>query len=342
MRHLPFLACGAFLAAAAVVSLGVGEEWIPPARVVGALLPGGDAAAGPSGRVQELDRVIVRRHRLPLTAFIALVGAALGASGAAYQGILRNPLADPYLTGVAPGAALGAVLAMAWSGSGGSLGLAHVPAGAFVGALATVLAVYRVARVGGSTHPSSLILAGVAVGSFVSAATYLVLLGTRSEMRRAIYFMLGGFRPEGWSPTLICLPYIAAGAIVLVLLARRLNVLQFGDEQALQLGLDVERSRLVLTIAASLVAAAAVAFAGIIGFVGLVVPHTVRILWGPDHRRLVPLSLLGGGGVLLIADAGSRAIPALSAVPLGIVTALLGAPFFIWLLRRGRAAFEGA
>ncbi|MBI4606451.1 MAG: iron ABC transporter permease [Planctomycetes bacterium] len=332
MRLQPYAACSAALGLGILLSVGLGPELLPPGRVLRALA-GGESPAD-AGRELAVDRAIVLLHRLPNAAFIALVGAALAGSGAAYQGILRNPLADPYLIGVAPGAALGAVLAMVFVGPTSGAGLAAVPAAAFLGAMLTVAAVYRIARVGKAAPVTTLILCGVAVGSFVSALTFLVLLQTRTELRRALYFMLGGFRLEGWAPVVSALPYVAAGVLVLVLMARHLNVLQFGDEQALELGLDVERAKLVLILAASLAAAAAVAFAGVIGFVGLVVPHAARLLWGPDYRRLVPLSTLAGAAALLVTDAAARTAPGLHSLPLGVVTALLGAPFFLYLLRR--------
>jgi iron complex transport system permease protein len=333
MRNVqPYLWLAALLALALVLSVGLGAVPVPPlelARIALARL-----GLGPAASVTA--ETIVLDIRLPRTALVALTGAALGGSGAAYQGLFRNPLADPYLIGVASGAGLGAVAAMAWRWPAGLLSLIAVPAAAFVGALLTVLLVYRLARSGPAAPTATLILAGVAVGAFATALTTFIMLRSEGELRRAIGWMLGGFALGGWGPVLAALPYVAAGLAVLIALGRPLNVLQFGDEQARQLGLDVERVRLVLIAAASLATAAAVAFSGIIGFVGLAVPHLVRLLWGSDYRRLVPLATLGGAAVLLLADVVARSALAPQELPVGIVTALAGAPFFLYLLRASR------
>ncbi len=267
---------------------------------------------------------------------MALAGMALGASGAAYQGLFRNPLADPYIIGVASGAGLGAILVMTAQWPSSLLGMAAVPVAAFVGALLTVALVYSIARIGRSAPVTTLLLAGVAVGTFASAVTSMLMLLSTSELHRAIAWLLGGFALGGWEPVLASLPYLGVGLGTLFVLGRPLNVLQFGDEQALQMGLDVEKFKLVIVIAASLVAATAVAFSGIIAFVGLIVPHLVRILWGHDYRRLIPLATIGGGAVLLAADIIARTVMAPRDLPVGIVTSIAGAPFFLWLLRRAK------
>jgi iron complex transport system permease protein len=282
--------------------------------------------------------------RLPRTALIALTGAALAGSGSAYQGLFRNPLADPYLIGIASGASLGAVIAMAWrwpamespSWGGSALSFAAVPIAAFAGALLAAIIVYNIARVGRTTPITTLILAGVAFGSFATALTTLLMLGTQGELRRAVVWMLGGFSLGGWSPVIAVLPFTVIGSSVLIALGRALNVLQFGDDQARQMGLDVERVRLIVIVAASLTTAAAVAFSGVIGFVGLAVPHLIRLMWGGDYRRLIPLSIIGGAAGLLLADIIARTLLAPQEVPVGVITALIGAPFFVWLLRRAK------
>jgi iron complex transport system permease protein len=248
--------------------------------------------------------------------------------------LFRNPLADPYLIGVASGAGLGAVLAMALPLSAQLLGLYTVPVAAFIGALLTVAVVYLLARRGSYVPTTSLILAGVAVGAFATALTSFMMLRSEGELRRAIAWLLGGATFSGWEPVLAVLPYIAISLAALSLSGHALNVLQFGDEQAQQLGLPVERAKLFLILAASLAAAAAVSFSGIIGFVGLIVPHLVRLLWGGDYRRLIPLSILSGATLLLFADLIARVWMAPEVLPVGIVTALAGAPFFLWVLKR--------
>lgn len=280
--------------------------------------------------------VILFQIRLPHTLLMALTGMALAGSGAAYQGLFRNPLADPYIIGVASGAGLGAVTAMAIRWPASLLGMAAVPVAAFAGALVTVAVVYALARVGRSTPVVTLVLAGVAFGTFASALTSLILLISTDQLLRALVWLMGGFSLEGWGPVLISLPYLAVGLGLLSLLGRPLNVMQFGDEQALQLGLNVERFKLVIVVLASLVAATAVSFSGIIGFVGLVVPHVIRLLWGGDYRRLIPLAVLAGGALLLGADVLARNLLAPRELPVGIITSVLGAPFFLWLLRRAK------
>jgi iron complex transport system permease protein len=212
-----------------------------------------------------------------------------------------------------------------------------IPAAAFLGALATVALVYFLARSGGRVPTTTLILAGVAVGSFASALTSFLMLRSQGELRRALAWLLGGSTMSGWEPVLAALPYVCLGLGMLAFSGHALNVLQFGDEQAQQLGLRVERARALLLVAASLATAAAVAFSGIIGFVGLIVPHVVRLLWGADYRRLIPLSILGGASLLLLADLLARLLLRPEALPVGIVTALAGAPFFLWVLRRSQA-----
>jgi iron complex transport system permease protein len=336
----PFLLNGILLVLALLLSVAVGSVFIPPEALAGLLLgrlPGIQISAD----WPEAFSIILFRIRLPHTALVTLTGAALAGSGAAYQGLFRNPLADPYLIGVASGAGLGAVLAMASPLSGRWLGLYTVPVAAFLGAMLTVGIVYSLARAGRQIPMTTLILAGVAVGSFASALTSFLMLRSHGELRRTLAWLLGGFSIGGWEPVLAVTPYILIGLLVLGFSGHALNVLQFGDEQAEQLGLRVERTKLILIAAASLVTAAAVSFSGIIGFVGLIVPHLVRLLWGSDYRRLIPLSVLGGATALLVADLLARVVMAPEELPVGVLTALAGAPFFLWVLRRSRGAQMG-
>ena len=333
-RFLPYLWSLLFLALAILLSIAIGSVFIPPADL-GRLLAGW---LGGAVFVEPLKTFafIIASIRLPRTALVLLTGAALGGSGAAYQGLFRNPLADPYLIGVASGAGLGAVLAMSIHWPYSFWGLLAVPLAAFAGALLTVFLVYALARVGKTLPTTNLILAGVAFSSFATALTSFLMLRSTGELRRAIAWMLGGASQAGWGPVLTVLPYLAIGLGILVLSGHALNLLQFGDDQAQQLGLPVARTRTLILVAASLSTAAAVAFSGIIGFIGLIVPHVMRLWFGADYRRLLPLSILGGAGALLVADVIARSVLAPEELPVGIVTALAGAPFFLWVLRRAK------
>jgi iron complex transport system permease protein len=214
-----------------------------------------------------------------------------------------------------------------------TLGLLAVPAMAFFASLFTVFLVYLFSRVGADVPTTNLILAGVAVSSFTGALTSFLMLRSNGELRRAISWLLGGVSLTGWPAIFALIPYLSIGLITLVLSGYALNLLQFGDDQASQLGLNTRRARIIIIVAASLVTAAAVSFAGIIGFIGLVVPHVIRIFWGADYRRIIPLSIFGGASALLLADVLARVVLAPQELPVGIVTALAGAPFFLWVLR---------
>ncbi len=318
-----------------VFSVGLGSVSIQATTVIGVLLE----------RLPYLDvaqawpdsfETIIFKVRLPHTILIAITGAALGGSGAAYQGLFRNPLADPYIIGVASGAGLGAVAAMALHWPEGWLGYYWIPLGAFVGALVTILLVYNLARVGRMIPLTTLILSGVAIGTFNSAVTSFLMLRSNEQIHRAISFLLGGSTMSGWRPVVAALPYMALGVVLLIFSGHLLNVLQFGEEQAKQMGLSVERAKFFVVVTASLTTAVAVSFSGVIGFVGLIVPHLMRMFWGPDYRRLIPLSILAGSSVLLGADLLARILIAPQVLPVGIVTALVGTPFFLWVLRRAK------
>ncbi|MCC6148271.1 MAG: iron ABC transporter permease [Anaerolineaceae bacterium] len=330
----PYVFSSLLLAAVLVLSIAVGSVFIPPAQILQVIsrrlqgLP-------PDSALLPFDTILFSL-RLPRTAMTALVGAALACSGGAYQGLFRNPLADPYLIGVASGAGLGAVAALTLHWPRALLGLLAIPLSAFAGALLTVLLVYNFSKIGRTVPTTTLILAGVAISAFASALTSFLMLRAGNEIRRAIYWLLGGALMSGWQPVLAALPYILGGCGVLLLMGHALNVLQFGDEQAQQLGLPAVWVRRIVIVAASLATAAAVSFVGIIGFVGLVIPHIVRLIWGGDYRRLLWLAFLNGATFLLAADILARSLFAPEELPVGIITALTGAPFFLWVLRRAK------
>ena len=333
--YLPWIWNAGTLLAAGLANAGIGAVAIPldmVARMVLARLPLLEIEANWPATFA----TILYEIRLPNLVLTGLTGLALGGSGAAFQALFRNPLADPYVIGIASGAGLGAVLAMALRWPADGLGMAAVPVAGFLGALITVAVVYRLSSVGRTTPVTTLILAGVAVSSFATALTSLILLLSTSELHRAVTWMVGGFSLGGWAPVLASLPYLVLSLGVLVTLGRPLDVLQFGDEQATQLGLDVDRLKLVVVVSASLAAATAVSFSGIIAFVGLVVPHLTRLLWGPSYRRLIPLAALGGASFLLLADILARSLLSPRELPVGVVTSVVGAPFFLYLLARAK------
>jgi iron complex transport system permease protein len=326
MKSHPFLLALLLLLATLLLSLAIGSVFIPLDELWNILRGAGEVTF----------TFIVWQIRLPRTVLIALAGAALGGSGAAYQGLFRNPLADPFLIGVASGAGLGAVIAMSIKWPYSFWGLMAIPMAAFLAALLTVFIVYSLARVGQTVPTTNLILAGVAFSSFATSLTSFLMLRSTGEVRRALGWLLGGISLTGWDSVLALLPYLAVGIGLLLVSGHALNLMQFGDDQAQQLGLNVTRTRAIILAAASLTTAAAVAFAGIIGFIGLVVPHIVRLWFGADYRRVIPLSILGGASALLISDVIARVVIAPQEIPVGIVTAMVGAPFFLWVLRRSK------
>jgi iron complex transport system permease protein len=324
----------ALVAVAALLGVAVGSVYIPPETALKILLARLPLLAVPADWPLAYERILVD-IRLPRVALIGLAGAALACSGAAYQGLFRNPLADPFLIGVAAGAGLGAIVAMSLQAAGVRLGGALlVPAGAFIGALLAVALVYRLGRIGPSTETTTLILAGVAVGAIASALSTFLMLRGGQQVARVLAFLLGGYGGAGWGAVLTVAPLALSGIAALHLCARQLNLLLFDEDQARRLGVHVERVRLAVVLAATLASAAAVSFAGLIGFVGLIVPHTARLLVGADHRRFMPLATLGGAAFLMLADLAARTLAAPQELPLGVVTALAGAPFFLYLLRR--------
>jgi iron complex transport system permease protein len=323
--------CLAALGAAIVLGVAIGAIYIPPLAVIDLTLAQIIPHATP---YPDTWKTILFDIRLPRVAITALIGAALASSGSTYQGLFRNPLADPYLVGVASGAGLGATLAIAFNLHNSFLGLNAIPIAAFIGAVLTVSIVVASAQVGGTTPVSTMLLAGVAIGAFATAFTTLIMLRSPDGLRRAFSWLLGGYNGGGWDPFWITLPYLIVGLIVLQFNARALNVLQLDEEQARQLGINVDRLKLILVAASTLMTAAAVAFGGLVGFVGLVVPHILRMLGGHDFRRLIPLSAIGGAAFLIVADVLARTLIAPTELPVGVVTALIGAPFFVFLLRR--------
>jgi iron complex transport system permease protein len=277
---------------------------------------------------------IILEIRLPRVILAGFVGAALGTAGATYQGLFRNPLADPYLIGVAQGASLGAVIGFLLPITGHVLNVGVVPLFAFAGALVSTATVYGLARVGKTLPVTTLILAGVALGALLGSIVSYLIISSGEKMHGIIFWLMGSFALSQWADVKLVLPYVVVGTAVILLYARPLNVMQLDEEQAQQLGINVERLKLVLLAAATLITAAAVSFVGTIGFVGIIIPHAVRMIWGADHRFLLPLSVLSGAIFLILADLIARTAQSPAEIPIGVITAICGAPFFLYLLRR--------
>lgn len=286
-----------------------------------------------TGEHSASHEAIVWQIRAPRVVLAALVGATLAFCGAAYQGIFRNPLAEPYLLGVAAGASVGAT-AIIVSPLFVTAGLlSPVPPAAFIGAVIAVGLAYSLAKSGPIVPTTSLILAGVAVSSVGTSIVTWMMLEYNTRTLAILHWILGGFNTATWLDAGIALPYMAVAVAVILPLGRILNVMQLEPDQARSLGVDVERTKLIVLGTASLATAAAVAVSGLIGFVGLVVPHAVRLLFGADYRRVLPLSLCFGASFLMLADCVARTIDPAFEVPIGVITALVGAPFFLVLLR---------
>jgi iron complex transport system permease protein len=318
-RWLPLAAAAL---AALALGLAVGPAGLTPAQVGSALAGGGDSAA----------QAIVRELRLPRVLLAFLVGGSLAVTGATLQAVVRNPLADPYLLGLSGGAGLGAVGAIAL-GIGGAW---SVPVAAMVGALLAIALVYRVALVaGGQLDARVLLLAGVVVGAFAASLMGAVMaLSPAPEVRNALLWLLGSFDGASWRALSVFGVYALVPLTLLYSMARPLDLLALGEEPARFLGADVERTKRILYLGASALTAAAVSVSGIIGFVGLVIPHAIRIVWGHLHRELLPGAFLLGGTLMVVADAVARTAFAPLELPVGVVTALIGVPVFVWLVRR--------
>jgi len=326
---------GAVLAlfAAMLVGILVGPAGLTPGGVlldIADRLPLVDVDSGLSTRQQ----AILWNIRMPRVVLGVLVGAMLAIAGAAYQGVFRNPLADPYLLGVSSGAGLGATLAIV---VGGAAGFAGVPIAAFAGGLLAVGATYSLGRtVGGSRSEVVIILAGVAVAAFANAIQTFFMQLHDDTLRQVYSWMLGRLSTDGWSDVVVVLPYVVVTVAIIALHRRTLDVMAVGDVEAASLGINPARVRLLLVCVATLGTAAVVSASGLIGFVGIVVPHAVRLLVGPGHRLLLPLSLLVGASFLVLADVLARTVMSPAELPIGVVTAAIGAPFFLVVLRRSR------
>ncbi len=321
------------LVASVLLAIGTGAVAIAP----GTTLRVWAWKLGVTGRpdVARSTEVILMQLRMPRVALAVVVGLALATSGALFQGLFRNPLADPAIIGVSSGAALGAILVIV-VGGGAALGGLGVSLAAFLGAAATAAFVYRLARVGPSVHVATLLLAGIAVAAVISAVMSLVMSFAGEEIRSIYFWLLGGLSARGWTALGVVAPLVAVGVVGALALIRDLNLVTLGEERAAQLGVDLDAFKRRAVALGALLAGAAVSVSGVIGFVGLMTPHVLRLIVGADHRRLLPAVLLAGPTFLVLADLVSRVALAPQELPLGAVTALVGGPFFLVLLRRER------
>lgn len=328
--RVALLSLGAALGVAIVAGVALGSVPLHVDTVLAAL----------GGRGDPSDVAIVRSIRLPRVLGAALVGAALAAAGALLQGILRNPLADPYVLGTSAGASVGAVIGLV---VGGTYGVYVVPVLAFAGALLSVVLVWRLARVGAETPVVTLLLAGVVLSAFAGAITTLLLVASdRLQLRLAavIGWLMGGVSVVSWTQLAVAALLVALGLTGALVVAPRLDALALGDDAATTLGVDVEGTKRIVLATSALLAAAAVSLAGLVAFVGLVAPHLVRVVLGPGHARLVPAAALAGAVFLVGADLLARLALAPAEIPVGVISGLVGGPFFFALLWRQRAAYR--
>lgn len=322
------------LAACFLVSLTLGSAHLR----VDELLPTVTGIFSRGKSALSTNEVIIFQIRFPRLLLAAGVGAALSIAGVGFQGLLRNPLADPYIIGTSSGAALGAALSIVLGLKESVLGISPIPLMAFLGALVSMFLVYRISRKNGTIPMDTFLLAGVIVGSFMGALVSFLMTMAREDLPKIVYWVMGSFSGrEDWKYTLILFPYLMAGTAILYMCAHPLNLMTMGEESATHKGVDVERTKIVVILAASLITAAAVSVSGLIGFVGLMIPHVMRILTGPDHRILIPSSALAGAAFLVCADTFARTVISPEEIPVGVITALCGAPFFFWLLRMRKA-----
>ncbi|MFP4198208.1 MAG: FecCD family ABC transporter permease [Halanaerobium sp.] len=307
------------------LALFIGSSQINPADIL--------AYISGSASISASKAIIIGEIRLPRILLAFIVGAGLAVAGSVFQAIIRNPMVDPYIIGISAGAGTGVMLALFLGIEIAIFNLSSLPAFAFLGAVLTVFSVYQLARVGNKLPVLTFLLAGVAV-SFIlnSLMSFLMVLRTES-LQQLVYWLMGSLAGSAWDDLRMILPYFLTAFAVILFYLKDLNILLLGEESAAHLGLNVERTKIILLGAASLMTASVVSVSGSIGFIGLVIPHIARMIIGPDHRRLIPLAALLGASFLLLADTAARTIMAPMELPVGIITALAGGPYFIYLLR---------
>lgn len=328
-----FIALSALLAGAIIAAGMVGSVSISVRQIAGAM----ESWAKGSDSLSSIEYIWLK-VRLPRILLSAIVGASLAISGAVLQGLFRNPMAEPYVIGVSSGGALGATLVILF-GRSTVLFSISLPVFAFLGSLGAVVLVYALSKINGRVSTSTLLLSGIAISSFIAALISLLMSMGGEDLYAVFFWLMGSFSARNWLHVLIVLPFFIVGTGVALFYYRDLNLLLLGDEKAALLGVNLERTKFVLLGTVALIAGAAVSVSGLIGFVGLIIPHVIRLIIGPDHKVLIPASALGGAFFLVVTDIAARTVAAPTEIPIGIVTALFGAPFFIYLLRTRRQTF---
>lgn len=336
-----YLTAVTFLIVSILTSISIGSVSVPVSDIVSII--GTQIFRLPiAEQVDPIFVDIVFQIRLPRVLLAGFVGASLAIAGAAFQGLLRNPLADPYILGVSSGASVGAVLTLFFNLTIPFLGLYTLPVLSITTALITILFVLFFARkVEQTMRVETIILTGIIFSSFLGAFISLMIALTGDQLTEIIGWLLGSVSMRGWKYIGIIIPFFLLGSVLLLANSKELNAMSFGEERAQHLGVDVQRRKLVILAAGSILTGAAVAVSGAIGFVGLVIPHLVRLLWGPDHTHLLPLSIITGSGFLILTDLVSRTIISPTILPIGVITALMGAPVFALILVKQRKGSRG-
>lgn len=325
-----------------IVSLSLGSAKLPLSHVWGILLhPFPFFETIIPANWNESTEQIILKVRLPRVVLAILVGACLSLSGAGFQGVLRNPLADPYTLGVSSGASVGAAFLILFGFHTILFGTWTIPLVAFATGLISLFIVLRLAKVHGKYRLETIILSGVVVSAFLGSLVSFMVSMSDQVINEIVFWLMGSLALRGWSYTFVLMPYLAIGLVVLLSYGRTLNLFELGERQAAHLGVNIERTRIVVLVISTLITAAAVSIVGTIGFVGLVVPHLVRLMVGPDYRLLLPLTAIFGAIYVLWADTIARTLLSPTEIPLGVVTAFLGAPFFAYLLRRNKQMSGG-
>jgi iron complex transport system permease protein len=331
----------ALLLVCMTAGLAIGSVRVPFLQVWGILMyhvPGLEGYVTPDWKVS--SEQIIWKVRLPRVVLGALVGGSLALAGASFQGVLRNPLADPYTLGVSTGAAVGASFLILFGLHYALFGQWTIPVVAFITGSLSLITVLSLARTHGKMQIETVVLSGVVMHAFLGAFVSLMVSMSKNVINEIVFWLMGSLALRGWAYSLVLLPYFLIGAAVLLSYGRAMNLFALGERQAANLGVHVERTKLVVLVAATLITAAAVSVSGVIAFVGLIVPHLIRLLIGPDYRLLLPLSMLGGAVYVVLADLLARTVLSPTEIPLGVVTAFLGAPFFAYLLRRNRRSLR--